>query len=171
MDEALIQSLPNSTLNPLNFVYDLAGTTEAQGGMTSRSQSYDQYGSTFGINGGRTAESEILIDGAPSTAVDWGGLMVAPIQDSVQEQQVVMNTYDAQYERGAEGVVNLVTRGGSDNFHGEVYDFLRNDDLDANTWSNNNQGFPRSKVSPQSVRRERRRSSLEEPSSLFLRCV
>ena len=71
--------------------------------------------------------------------------MVAPIQDSVQEQQVVMNTYDAQYERGAEGVVNLITRGGSDNFHGEVYDFLRNDDLDANYWSNNNQGFPRSK--------------------------
>lgn len=145
MDQALIQSLPNSTLNPLNFVFDLAGTTEAQGGMTSRSQSYDQNASQFGINGGRTAESEILIDGAPSTAVDWGGLMVAPIQDSVQEQQVIMNTYDAQYERGAEGVVTLITKGGSDRFHGEVYDFLRNDDLDANYWSNNNQGFPRSK--------------------------
>ncbi|HET9101323.1 MAG TPA: TonB-dependent receptor, partial [Acidobacteriaceae bacterium] len=122
------------------------GTTAAQGGMTSRSQTYDQYGSTFGINGGRTAESEILIDGAPSTAVDWGGLMVAPIQDSVQEQQVVQNTYDAQFERGAEGVVELITRGGTDSYHGEVYDFMLNSSLNANTWSNDNAGAPKGKL-------------------------
>ena len=146
MDTALIQSLPNNTLNPLNFVYDLAGTTEAQGGMYSRSNTYDQYGSTFGLNGGRSAESEILVDGAPSTAIDWGGLMVSPIQDSVQEQQVVQNEYDAQYERGGEGVVNLVTKGGSHNFHGEIYDFLNNSSLDANTWSNDNEGEPKGKL-------------------------
>ena len=145
MDEALIQSLPNATLNPLNFVYDVAGTTESQG-MTSRSQTYDQYGSTFGINGGRTAESEILIDGAPSTAVDWGGLMVSPIQDSVQEQQVVMNTYDAEYERGAEGVVTLITKGGTDQYHGEAYDFLMNSSLNANTWSNDFNGATKGKL-------------------------
>lgn len=146
MDQALIQSLPNSTLNPLNFVFDLAGTTAAQGGMTSRSTTYDQNGSTFGINGGRSAESEILIDGAPSTAVDWGGLMVAPIQDSVQEQQVVQNEYDAQYERGAEGVVTLITKGGTDAFHGEVYDFMLNSSLNANTWQNDNAGAPKGKL-------------------------
>ncbi len=146
MDEALIQSLPNATLNPLNFVLDLAGTTEAQGGLYSRYQTYDQTSSSFGINGGRTGESEILVDGAPSTAVDWGGMMVSPIQDSVQEQQVVMNTYDAQYERGAEGVVNLITKGGSDNFHGEVYDFLLNSSLNANTWSNDFAGAPKGKL-------------------------
>ena len=146
MDQALIQSLPNSTLNPLNFVLDLAGTTEAQGGLYSRSQTYDQTSSSFGINGGRTGESEILVDGAPSTAVDWGGMMVSPINDSVQEQQVIMNTYDAQYERGAEGVVNLITKGGSDRFHGEVYDFLLNSSLNANTWSNDDQGLPKGKL-------------------------
>jgi Carboxypeptidase regulatory-like domain len=146
MDSALIENLPNNTLNPLNFVYDLAGTTEAQGGMTSRSNTYDQYGSTFGLNGGRSAESEILIDGAPSTAIDWGGLMVSPMQDSVQEQQVVQNEYDAQYERGGEGVVTLVTRGGSSNFHGEAYDFMRNSGLDANTWSNDFADSPKSKL-------------------------
>ncbi len=146
MDQALIQSLPNSTLDPLNFVFDLAGTTAAQGGMTSRSQTYDQYGSTFGINGGRTAESEILIDGAPSTAVDWGGLMVAPIQDSVQEEQVVQNEYDAQYERGAEGVVTLITKGGTDAFHGEAYDFMLNSSLNANTWANDNANAPKGKL-------------------------
>lgn len=140
MDQELLQNLPNNTLQPLNFVFDLAGTTEAQGGMTSRSTFLDQYGSMFGINGGRTGESEILIDGAPSTAIDWGGLMVSPINDSVQEQQVINNVYDAQYERGGEGVVTLITKSGGQEFHGEVYDFMRNDGLDANTWSNNNSG-------------------------------
>ena len=138
LDQVLIQGLPNSTRNPLNFVYDLAGTTESQGGLTSRSQTFDQTASTFGINGGRSAESEILIDGAPSTAIDWGGLMVAPIQDSVQEQQVVQNEYDAEYHGGGEGVVTLVTKNGGQNFHAEVYDYMRNSALDANTWSNNN---------------------------------
>jgi hypothetical protein len=144
MDSALIESLPNSTLQPLNFIFAMAGSTESQGGMTSRSQTFDQMGSMFGINGGRTGESEILIDGAPSTAIDWGGLIVSPMQDSVQEQQVVQNEYDAQYERGGEGVVTLITKSGTANFHGEAYDFMRNSWLDANSWSNGNQGYKKS---------------------------
>lgn len=135
MDQVLLQSLPNNTLQPLNFVYNLAGTTESQGGMYTRSSYQDQMTSTFGLNGGRSAESLILIDGAPSTAIDWGGLMVSPMQDSVQEQQVVQNVYDAQYERGGEGVVSLITRGGTSEFHGEIYDFMRNSGLDATSWS------------------------------------
>jgi len=146
IDENLIQALPNNTLQPLNFVYALAGTTESQAGSwTNRSSAQDQTASTFGINGGRSAESEILIDGAPSTAIDWGGLMVSPMQDSVQEQQVAQNVYDAQYERGGEGVVTLVTRSGTERFHGEVYDYMRNNGLDANYWSNNYYGNPRGK--------------------------
>ncbi len=138
MDQVLIEGLPNSTRNPLNFLFDLAGTTQAQGGLTSRSQTFDQQASAFGINGGRSAEAEILIDGAPSTAIDWGGLLVSPIQDSVQEQQVVQNEYDAEYHGGGEGIVTLVTKNGGQTLHGEVYDFLRNSALDANTWSNKN---------------------------------
>lgn len=138
LDSALVEGLPNNTRNPFNFVFDLAGTTEAQGGMTSRSQTFDQNASMFGINGGRSGDAEILIDGAPSTAVDWGGLMVSPVQDSTQELQIVQNEYDAQYERGGEGVVTLITKSGSDHFHGELYDYMRNDALDANTWSNDN---------------------------------
>lgn len=140
MDSQLIEALPNNTRNPLNFVFSLAGTTEGQGGMTSRSQTFDQLFSQFGLNGGRTGEAQILIDGAPSTAMDWGGLMVSPMNDSVQEQQVMSNVYDAQYERSGMGVVTLITKGGSNQFHGEAYDYLRNSALDANTWSNDEFG-------------------------------
>lgn len=145
LPSVLVQNLPENTLEPLSFVYAFAGTTESQGGMTSLSSNQDQMFSTFGINGGRSAESEILIDGAPSTAIDWGGLMVSPINDSVQEEQVMQNVYDAQYERGGEGVVTLVTRSGSSQFHGEAYDFMRNDGLDANSWSADFNGYPKGK--------------------------
>ncbi len=143
MDSHLIEALPNNTRNPLNFVFSLAGTTEGQGGQTSRSQSFDQNFSQFGLNGGRTGEAAILIDGAPSTAMDWGGLMVSPMNDSVQEQQVMTNVYDSQYERSGMGVVTLITKSGSNQFHGEAYDYLRNSALDANTWANDEYGQPK----------------------------
>jgi hypothetical protein len=143
LDSKLINSLPNSTRNPLNFVFAVAGTTPAPGGQTQTSGTLDQMSSNFGLNGGRTGDEEILIDGAPSQAVDWGGLMVSPLQDSVQEQQILQNTYDAQYERGGAGIVTLVTRGGTNSFHGEAYDYLQNSDLNANSWSNNKYGLPR----------------------------
>ncbi|HEX6822358.1 MAG TPA: TonB-dependent receptor [Candidatus Sulfotelmatobacter sp.] len=136
LDSRLVESLPNSYRNPLNFVFALAGTTEAQSGMTSRSTSFDQMGSMFGLTGGRIGNAQILIDGAPSTAVDWGGLFVSPNQDAVQEQQVIQNVYDAQYERSGAGVVTLVTKSGTNSFHGSVYDYFRNSALDANSWAN-----------------------------------
>lgn len=140
LDSQLIESLPNSFRNPLNFVFALAGTTEGQAGLTTRSASFDQFGSMVGLNGGRTGNEQVLIDGAPSTAVDWGGLLVAPVNDSVQEQQVVQNVYDAQYERSGAGVITLVTKSGGQSFHASVYDYMRNSALDANSWANDRNG-------------------------------
>ena len=144
LDSRLIAALPNGTRNPLNFVLAVAGTTTGPAGQTiSSNNTFDQNSSSFGLNGGRTGEESILIDGAPSTAVDWGGLMVAPLQDSVQEQQIITNTYDAQYERSGSGIVTLITKGGTNTFHGEVYDYLQNSALNANSWSNNKNGAPK----------------------------
>jgi hypothetical protein len=143
LDSRLINALPNGTRNPLNFVFAVAGTTESPAGMTQKNGTFDQNSSAFGLNGGRTGEEAILIDGAPSTGADWGGLIVSPLQDSVQEQQIVTNTYDAQYEHGGSGVVTLITKGGTNTFHGEAYDYLQNSALNANSWSNNKFSAPK----------------------------
>lgn len=143
LDSKMIEALPNNSRNPLNFVFAVAGTTQAPGGQTQTNGTLDQMSSNFGLNGGRTGDEQILIDGAPSQAVDWGGLMVSPLQDSVAEQQIVLNTYDAQYERGGAGIVTLITKGGTNEFHGEAYDYLQNSFLNANSWYNNEYGFPR----------------------------
>lgn len=112
------------------------------GGQGGRFQSSDQLTSNFGLNGGRTGEEAILVDGAPAQAIDWDGLLVSPLQNSVQEQQIVLNSYDSQYERSGSGIVTLITKSGSDTFHGEVYDYLQNSALNANSWANNRYGSP-----------------------------
>ncbi len=143
MESRLIENLPNGTRNPLNFVFSLAGTTAPPGGQSGRFQPLDQLTSNFGLNGGRTGEESILVDGAPSQAIDWGGIFVSPLQDSVQEQQVLINTYDAQYERSGAGIVTLITKGGTMDFHGEAYDYLQNSFFNANDWQDNKVGNPR----------------------------
>src|SRR5581483_6470629 len=56
---------------------------------------------------------------------------------------VTRQAYDAQYGKTDGGVVSLVTKGGSNDFHGSAFEFLRNDHLDANSWANNFSDIPR----------------------------
>ena len=63
--------------------------------------------------------------------------------DRVEEVKVVTSPVDAEYGRGS-GQVQLVSRSGTNQFHGSGYDFLHNTDFNANTWSNNRNGLPRS---------------------------
>src|SRR5262249_3801484 len=57
--------------------------------------------------------------------------------------QVIRNSYDAQFGRSGGGVVSMVTKGGGADFHGTLFEFLRNSDLDANSWENNRAGKAR----------------------------
>jgi len=54
-------------------------------------------------------------------------------QEAVQEFQIITNSYAAEYGRAAGGVVNIITRSGSNDFHGDVYGYLRNRDFQALT--------------------------------------
>src|SRR5438093_7422522 len=105
LNRTLVTELPTNTRTPLNFVFAFAGTVPAPGGMYSPDQTFDQMFNSFGLNGGRSMSTAILLDGAPATAADWGGLIVSPTVDSVQELQVTRSTYDAQYGRAGSSVI------------------------------------------------------------------
>jgi len=137
LTSTMVADLPNNTRTPLNFVFALAGTVPAPGGMYSPSGTTDQSFNSFALAGGRSMSTQILMDGAPGTAGDWGGLQVSPIVDSVQEMQVVRNTYDAQYGKAGGGIITLISKSGTNEFHGTGYDFLRSENLDATMWGNN----------------------------------
>lgn len=142
LDKVMVTSLPTSLRNPFVLVHATAGVTAPATGI---SQSVaDQNHDRFGLNGGRSNTSGILIDGvSAATGNGWNGLIYSPSVDSVQEVQVIRNTYDAQFGRSGGGVVSVVTRGGSSEYHGTGFDFLRNSELDANSWANNRGGLVR----------------------------
>lgn len=136
----LVQTLPLNARSPFSFVLGLAGTTALTARNFNNGGMLDQQFSRFALNGGRDMSNLILIDGAAATAGDWGGLMVSPSVESVQEIQVVRNSYDSEFGRSGGGVVNVVTRGGSSQFRASGWEFFRGDNFDANTWANNRAG-------------------------------
>ena len=91
---------------------------------------------SYKINGGRPGTSIFLLNGAPINDLN-GTWMISPNIESVQEFKVMTNVYDAQYGRMAGGVVNTTIKSGSNEWHGDVFEYFRNSVLDANTIQNN----------------------------------
>jgi len=130
-----IIDLPTNFRNPLVLVWQTAGVVAIRTGLSQADQEQNQ--NRFALAGGRDEGAALLIDGVPSTSGDWGGAIATPSIEATSEVQVVRNTFDAQYGRTDGGVVSIVSKGGSDTFHGNAYDYLRNSRMDANTWDNN----------------------------------
>ena len=94
----------------------------------------------WGING-TNRNTEFLLDGAPNNAQAGGNnLAYVPPVDSVQEFKIQTNSYDAQYGRSGGGSVNVVLKSGGNRVHGSVYEFMRRNALDANSFQNNARG-------------------------------
>ncbi|MEP6911606.1 MAG: carboxypeptidase regulatory-like domain-containing protein [bacterium] len=95
----------------------------------------------FSINGTRRNSINFLVDGVSNTDVGSGiTLLSIPTVDSIQEFRVITSVPTAEFGKSGGGVVNLITRGGGREFHGTLYEFLRNDRLNANSFFNNANG-------------------------------
>jgi Carboxypeptidase regulatory-like domain len=93
---------------------------------------------SFQINGNRREENNWQVDGADN--VDRGSnltLLSFPSIDAISEFRVVRGVYDAESGRSAGGQINVITRSGTSNIHGGLYEFFRNDYLNANSYFNN----------------------------------
>ena len=101
-----------------------------------------------GVDGGAGSVNYYLDGGTNMTGLRNTG-NIAPNPDAVQEFRVITNSYSAEFGRFAGGVVNIVTRSGTNEFHGSLFEFLRNDKLNANYLQRPDQ----SASPPQPVRR------------------
>src|ERR1035437_586653 len=91
----------------------------------------------FSVNGGRSTSNNWTIDGADN--VDRGAnltLLTYPSVDAISEIKTLRGQYSAQFGRSASGQVDVVTKSGSNVFHGSAYEFFRNNILNANAWGN-----------------------------------
>ena len=140
---------------PLNLrnVYGLAtlnssvqNGTETQGllgGGPNGTDNADQDISFLNFGGGFFGTTAYLLDGAWDTDPQWGAVIYSPSVDAVQEFKVQNNSFTAQYGFSSGNVINVVTKSGTSAFHGDVYEFFRNDALDANTYFNDLNGVPK----------------------------
>lgn len=96
------------------------------------------------ISGTRAGAIDLTLDGI--TSLDTGsmtGPYLAPSLDAVSEVKVLLSNYQAEYGRSSGGTINTITKSGSRDFHGGLYYFFRNEDLNANEFFNNRNGQPR----------------------------
>jgi len=93
------------------------------------------------VNGLRGNTSGLMVDGAYNLDVGSNGTqLVNPSVDSIQEVKISTNSYSAEYGHAQGAQINVVTKSGTQQFHGAAFEFLRNDKLDANDWISNRSG-------------------------------
>ena len=120
--ERRIDNLPINGRNYINFTL-----TDSQI-VRDNAPSLGGAAPTSGLNmSGQRARSNLVnVDGADATDNSVNGVRSTVSQEAVQEFQIITNNYAAEYGRAAGGVVNIITRSGSNAFHGDVFGYLRN---------------------------------------------
>ena len=84
-----------------------------------------------------------MLDGHWDGAGDWDGVIYVPSVDELQEFKIQTNTFSPQYGLSMGNIVNAITKSGTRSFHGDAFEFLRNNNLDANNYFNNLNGLAR----------------------------
>ncbi len=135
-----IQDLPLLGRNPLKLMLLTPGVTA---NVTTVSGLLDVSGTSYvSANGSNRRLNEFLLDGIPNNISD--RVNYIPPVDVVEEFTVQTNALDAEYGHNAGAFINVTSRSGTNEFRGQVYEFLRNDKLNANSFFNNRYGVPRS---------------------------
>lgn len=98
------------------------------------------------VSGGRSNTNEILLDGAETRNSTTNDITFTPPLEAVQEFKVITNSFSSEYGRSGGGVLTAATRSGTNELHGSLYEFFRNDKLNANSWTSNRQGLPRGRL-------------------------
>jgi Carboxypeptidase regulatory-like domain/TonB dependent receptor len=140
VNRKFVNDLPLIDRNFTNLAYLAPGITETDAPGSKNSQG----GINFNSNGSRNATADVLIDGASATNFDQNSgiqnVLYTPSVDSVEEFKVEQTNFTAEYGFAGGTIINVVTRSGTNQFHGSAYEFFRNSVLDANDWFNNASG-------------------------------
>jgi len=138
-----VQDLALNGRNVYNLVA-LAPGVVPQGGTTGNAATgnVNAWGN-YQIGGGQANQSASYIDGAPVNVSYVNSTIIVPTQEAIREFRVESNNVSPEFGRFAGGIVNMSTKSGTNAFHGTAYEFLRNQDLNANIFFTNKAGLPR----------------------------
>jgi len=124
--ERRIDNLPINGRNYINFTLTDSQVVRDNAPNTGAAPT-----SGLNMSGQRARSNLVNVDGADATDNSINGVRSTVSQEAVQEFQIITNKYAAEYGRAAGGVVNIITRSGSNEFHGDVFGYLRNRNFQA----------------------------------------
>ena len=125
VDEKRITELPLNGRNAVQLLLLVPGVVRGTGG-TNLNQN-----EPIAVNGARGASNNYLLDGGDNNDPQQNVAAIMPNPDALEEFSVLTNNFSAEYGRNMGAIVNAVTKGGGNELHGSLYNFLRNDVLDA----------------------------------------
>ena len=126
-----VTELPSLTRNPYDFVATLPNVA---------SDMNSARGTGYAINGMRSSSTNVMLDGVANNDEFTATVGQQVPVDSVQEYAVVTSSFTAEYGRASGGIVNLITKSGTNQFHGTAYEFNRLSALASNSYYNNANG-------------------------------
>jgi hypothetical protein len=131
--ERAVQDLPLNGRNFISLVQIIPGATEgAPNSISSGTRPDDRRPtSSVSINGQSEVLNDQLVDGLDNNERVIGTIGVRPAIDSIQEVRVLTNSFSADGGRAGGALINVITKSGTNNFHGTLYEFFRNDKLNA----------------------------------------
>lgn len=125
VDEKRITDLPLNGRNPLQLQLLLPGVTPSRGSVSLAQNDF------ISVNGARGNQNNYMLDGGDNNDPLSNSASLVPNPDALEEFSILTNNYSAEYGRNTGAVVNAITKSGANDFHGVMYEFLRNDALDA----------------------------------------
>jgi hypothetical protein len=138
-----IRELPTLTRNPYDLIGLANNVSNDDPGPAVPGVGVSGRGAGFNINGLRAASTNVLLDGVDNNNVYYASLGQNIPLDAVGEFRVVTSNFSAEYGRASGGIINVLTRGGSNAFHGSGFEFNRVSKLASNGFNNNANGIAR----------------------------
>jgi outer membrane receptor protein involved in Fe transport len=138
--ERLITELPTINRDPYQLIATVGNVSE---GDPSTAGPAPRGAGGFNINGQRASSTSILLDGGENVDNYTASVGQSVPLDAVQEFRVQTSNFTAEYGRASGGIVNVVTKGGTNDFRGSLYAYNRNSKFASNTFENNANGTPR----------------------------
>lgn len=136
IDSVVTENVPLITRNYGQLTLFTPGAVSTNPGAFTSGQSTFQVGRPY-INGNREQTNNYVLDGIDNNQNDNNDVAYSPNVDAIQEFNLITQNPSAEFGNYLGGIINATIKSGTNSYHGTVFEFLRNDVLDANQWSNN----------------------------------
>jgi len=141
----VLDDAPLISRNFLELTLLIPGVTTTDPASFNTGTRADNAGRTF-VNGNREQANNFMLDGADANQISDNLAAYQPSPDAIQELRVITQNASAEFGNFQGGVINLVIKSGTNQFHGNLFESFRNDKLNADNWARNWSGLARTPI-------------------------